>query len=274
MHHAPLAQNRNVIMLLGYGWDYERGDTIPYLVTELAVEGTLRQYLLSHCVNVDHSLELCGDVISGLNEIHLCGICHGDVKLDNVLVCYSDRQDDRGNPRPVAKISDFGHSLIRASEQASLSQYRGTVGYAPPETYISDERNLAVDIRKCDLWALGLACWEILADGIPYYETTIVKQALLTTVNSTTMSPDISGTTLRSDGILADLKSTQFNAISGQISSLVEQYLRAETSRIYFHLSPNQQQMCKSFFQALLDPNPIARSALVIHLPLFYGTSR
>jgi hypothetical protein len=36
MKHAPLLKHDNILRLLGYGWDYEQGDTIPYLVTGLA----------------------------------------------------------------------------------------------------------------------------------------------------------------------------------------------------------------------------------------------
>ena len=240
---------------------------------ELAEEGTLRQYLSRHKMNVRQGLELCGDVISGLYEIHLCGICHGDVKLDNILVSSFDFQHATRYGRPVAKVSDFGHSLMLASEQASVNQYCGTVGYAPPETYLPDEKNLAVDIRKCDLWALGLACWELLANGVPYYESTIVQQALLTTISATT-SLELSGPTLRSDGTSTETKSRHLYAISGQMSSLVEKFLEADASSTYDQLTPDQLTLCKSFFRALLEPDPMTRSALVIHLPLFYGTSR
>ena len=272
MHHAPLANHKNIIQLLGYGWDYEQGDTIPYLVTELAHEGTLRQYLSDRgYLSLKDRLELCGDVINGLNEIHLCGVCHGDVKLDNILVSSLDGRRDGRIPFPTAKISDFGHSIVLSSEQASLNQYRGTVGYAPPETYISDIRGPAVDIRKCDLWALGLACWEILAHGVPYYDIAIVQEALSTTISATT-SPDLSGTTLRSEGYSGmgskwrNLK--KLYELNSQLSSLAQRF--TSTKVFESNKYPYQQRMCNTFFSGLLDPDPFKRSALVIHLPLFY----
>ena len=264
MQHAPLAKHKNIIKLLGYGWDYEQRDTIPYLVTELAHQGTLRQYLSDQgSISLKDRLELCGDVINGLYELHLCGVCHGDVKLDNVLV-----SSDVRTQRPIAKISDFGHSIMLSSEQASVSQYRGTVGYAPPETYIPDARSQAVDIRKCDLWALGLACWETLARGVPYYEIAVVQEALSTTI-SATASSELSGTTLRSEEYTAmgsklrDLK--KLYELNSQLSSLARRFL--ETSMFEF---PDQQEMSNSLFNGLLNPDPFKRSALVIHLPLFY----
>ena len=274
MHHRPLAKHKNIIQLLGYGWDYEQGDTIPYLVTEFAHDGTLRQYLSDRgLISLKDRLELCGDVINGLHEIHLCGVCHGDVKLDNILVSslYGRGRSDGRTPFPTAKISDFGHSIVLSSEQASVNQYRGTVGYAPPETYIPDVRGPAVDIRKCDLWALGLACWEILACGVPYYDIAIVQEALSTTISATTSS-DLSGTTLRSEGYTGldskwrNLK--KLYELNSQLSSLAQRFSSATVFESDKY--PYQQRMCNSFFSGLLDPDPFKRSALVIHLPLFY----
>ena len=272
MHHEPLARHKNIIQLLGYGWDYEQGDTIPYLVTELAHQGTLRQYLSErHPLSLKDRLELCGDVISGLHEIHLCGVCHGDVKLDNVLVSSPNGQVNGRTLRPIAKISDFGHSIMLSSKQASVSQYRGTIGYAPPETYIPDVRSQAVDVRMCDLWTLGLACWEILAHGVPYYETAIVQEALSTTISAIT-SPDLSGSTLRSEGnsgSSSKLRNLEkLYELSSRLSLLVQRF--TETSVFELEKYPSQQEMSNSFFSGLLNPDPFKRSALVIHLPLFY----
>jgi serine/threonine protein kinase len=90
MHHGPLAQHDNILRLWGYGWDNEQGDTIPYLVTELAQEGTLREYLRNSRVPIINRLGLCGQIIAGLYEMHLCGVAHGDLKLDNVLAVETE----------------------------------------------------------------------------------------------------------------------------------------------------------------------------------------
>ena len=242
---------------------------------ELASESSLRLYLSKARVSAQDRLELCGDVIRGLYEIHLCGICHGDVKLDNISVdIHATRQDGRheGPVGPIAKSSDFVHSIMLTSEEASVKQYRGTFGYTPPETCFSDSRYSALDIRKCDLWALGLACWEILANGVPYYETTIVQEALSSTTPATT-SLELSGTTLRSDGYrddeyrLSDLEKVY--QVSSQLSLLVQRYI--ETSIDEIRLGTDQQRMSTSFFNDLLNPDPFKRSAQAFHLSLFYN---
>ena len=90
MHHCPLARHENILKLLGYGWDYQQGDTIPFLVTELAPEGTLKDYLLYSRTTFEDRFQLCGQVAAGLCEMHMCGISHGDLKPDNVLACWVD----------------------------------------------------------------------------------------------------------------------------------------------------------------------------------------
>ena len=86
MQHGPLRDHNNILHLLGYGWNYTQGDTIPFLVTAIASGGTLRQYLKSTSVSTTARFQLCGDVCAGIYELHLSGVAHGDVKLDNVLV--------------------------------------------------------------------------------------------------------------------------------------------------------------------------------------------
>ena len=105
MHHVHLAQHKNILRLLGYGWDYQQGDTIPFLVTELAPYGTLKEYLLQTQTTVQDRFRLCGQVASGLNEMHLCGISHGDLKLDNVLVCDAGVKDPWSNPEIFPSVN-------------------------------------------------------------------------------------------------------------------------------------------------------------------------
>lgn len=64
------------------------------------------------------------DIASAIQALHTTGIIHGDVKLENVLV--SDFDDRRRCP--MARICDFGHSIVkdREEEEQIESNYRGT----------------------------------------------------------------------------------------------------------------------------------------------------
>ncbi|KAF2202011.1 kinase-like protein [Delitschia confertaspora ATCC 74209] len=81
-----LARHKNILKIFGYGWNIERGGVIPFLVTEFAAEGTLRAFLKNNSVSVHEKLLFCRDVAQGLHFLHVAGIAHGDLKLDNVLV--------------------------------------------------------------------------------------------------------------------------------------------------------------------------------------------
>ena len=86
MHHPPLARHDNILGLLCYGWNMSGDSALPFLVTEYAEHGTLRELLQKETISVALKLKLCGDIASGLHAMHLCGVSHGDLKLENVLV--------------------------------------------------------------------------------------------------------------------------------------------------------------------------------------------
>lgn len=127
MRHPPLMAHANIPAVFGYGWTGTHQDTTtptnyntqtpsiaPFIVMEHAQHGTLRSYIQTRHLSpankqhIRHLEILLGDVASGLAALHGCGIVHGDVKLDNVLVFPS-----RENPaQATAKISDFGHVVV------------------------------------------------------------------------------------------------------------------------------------------------------------------
>ncbi|RDW82288.1 hypothetical protein BP6252_03400 [Coleophoma cylindrospora] len=170
MNHPPLADCDHILDLLGYGWNIGEG-SIPILVTEFAPGRTLRQFLQENTETSGMEIvHFCRDVIAGLSELHSAGVIHGDLKLDNVLVVDMK-----------AKISDFGHSLLMkpADEDEARQAYRGTELYNPPEITQQDRIDWeTIDLRKCDMWALGLLCWEAMRRGKPFYEDRFVAAIL------------------------------------------------------------------------------------------------
>ena len=101
MHHLPLMEHRNVINLLGYGWELKGDGPLPFIVTEYASLGTLREYLTTESSDARSRRELCYHVASGLHELHLSGVAHGDLKLENVLVVFAEPDIARGRQVPV-----------------------------------------------------------------------------------------------------------------------------------------------------------------------------
>lgn len=129
MCHQPLRSHPNILSLLGYGWETQDRSILPYILVEYSHFGTLRKYVQeTNGLSMLSKEILMADVASALHSLHNTGIVHGDVKLDNVLVFQSwDRPIGA-----VAKLSDFGHSIVLAStaDGESYDRYPGTPVYA------------------------------------------------------------------------------------------------------------------------------------------------
>lgn len=131
MKHAPLKAHPNFPSVLGHGWNTLSNCILPFIVVEYAGLGTLREYIQSRGLTPEYHLRhieiLLGDVVSGLSALHSCGIIHGDLKLDNVLVGPS-----RENPAlALAKVADFGHAIVlndvAKKDDVGYSRYYGTL---------------------------------------------------------------------------------------------------------------------------------------------------
>lgn len=122
MHHQPLAEHPHILKLLGYGWKLEGSSPLPYVVVEYGFGGDLRSYLQERPQSLKAKIIHCGDVACGLMALHQCGIVHGDLKLNNVIIFQSwDRPSGT-----VAKLCDFGHSILLAVEKPNQLRYVGT----------------------------------------------------------------------------------------------------------------------------------------------------
>ncbi|KAL8995893.1 MAG: hypothetical protein Q9169_004467 [Polycauliona sp. 2 TL-2023] len=168
--HTPVRKNSNVAQLLGYGAEEIQGHLAIYLVAEFASGGTLKDYLTENIeLTMLERTHFCYDIASGLAGLHACDIVQGDLKLANVLVFA----DEKG---PVAKLSDFGCSLI----EDGLA-YTGTWIYNAPEMRRgrTDGFGSGVDMYASDVFSLGLVVWETMQGGRPFIDTTLEENHLL-----------------------------------------------------------------------------------------------
>lgn len=122
MCHPPLAHHPNIISLLGYGWSVERQRLSPFVSLEFASGGSLRDFMKERTRSIQAKLILMGDIGAGLMALHKCGIVHGDLKAENVVVFSTlDRPS-----MSIAKVSDFGHSILESSAPERRTRYFGT----------------------------------------------------------------------------------------------------------------------------------------------------
>ncbi|KAH7069402.1 hypothetical protein FB567DRAFT_554950 [Paraphoma chrysanthemicola] len=160
--HLNTLHHENIVELLGYGWD---AGPLPFLVLELADLGSLDAFLQRNELSWSQKELTLIQLASGLELLHACGIIHGDIKLENILV-FSKEPDGF-----VPKYADFGFCL---AETLGADAYHGTRVLNPPEI-----RNLQIkatlqspyEFEMADVYSYGIAAWEIANDGHRFYTT-------------------------------------------------------------------------------------------------------
>ena len=122
------------------------------------------------------------------------------------------------------------------------------LSYKPPEVYSADAKKATFDVRKCDLWTVGLVCWEILANGKPYFENHCVRAAM-GRPRQGSVDPSLFGSTLGSAPMHGEYLQRSLNAISGQLCHFAQGFVAdlmlplASESPIFLKLFENLLQV-------------------------------
>jgi hypothetical protein len=111
---------------------YAQGRTAsgaPYLVMEFIKGRSLREVLDGGALGAHRSARMLRQLASALDAIHAEGICHRDVKPENVIV----RKE--GFPEEEAMLIDFSIALVKDADETlhGLSRAAGTFDYMAPE---------------------------------------------------------------------------------------------------------------------------------------------
>jgi serine/threonine protein kinase len=90
---------------------------------------------------------LTADIILGLEALHRCGYCHGDVKTDNIIIQSHPHRE------VIAKLADFsGVKSVVARHEESRPDF-GTPTWQPPEVILN---NPDIDWQLADIYSLGM----------------------------------------------------------------------------------------------------------------------
>ncbi len=127
-----------------------------YIVMELVEGVSLRRLMASQDIEVEKVLWIMSCVCQGVLAAHKAGVCHGDIKPENILV-------GRGGQ---VKVADFGIAARRSKDMSCLNTNHGSSAatplYAAPE-----RRNGAPPDIASDIYSIGVIFYEMLTMRLP-----------------------------------------------------------------------------------------------------------
>lgn len=162
---------------------------VPFHVMEL-LEGESLSALIARvgALEPNVALRIAAQACAGLAAAHAAGVVHRDIKPDNLFLC---RVDDE----VIVKVLDFGIAKIResglmagsltvpAAPMTQTGQVIGTPLFMAPEQIKGAKH---VDVR-CDVYAMGVTLYAMLAGSPPHTNIKSVAQLLHTLSNSATL---------------------------------------------------------------------------------------
>lgn len=122
------------------------------LVYGISLLSYIKQKSLRKC-NEKEALHIFLQIIEGINYLHLKGICHRDIKLENIII----------NPSGKIKIIDFGFASY-CNYDKLMNFFCGTPSYMPPEI-VNKEEYIGF---YADIWSLGVLLFTLLSGTFPY----------------------------------------------------------------------------------------------------------
>lgn len=143
-------QHPSIVAYIGFFQDLE----YCYIVTELCEGDNLMEKVRKRGkLPETEGAEIAKSLLSALRYLHGLGICHRDVKPENVLFTREG----------YAKLSDFG--LARSLVDSRDISLVGTPYYLAPEALAGQYS------AKCDLWSLGVLLYFALIGHLPFQGT-------------------------------------------------------------------------------------------------------
>ena len=135
-----------------------------FLILENASHKSLEKYIdVNHTgLSEDSCKILLFDIINAVSAMHSRGICHKDIKPDNILLT-GDKYD--------LKLCDFGYSesfLDSNNKKIKLRKFFGTPGFYAPEV----GENIPFDGEKADIYSIGNTIFSLLI-GIKIFDRNI-----------------------------------------------------------------------------------------------------
>jgi serine/threonine protein kinase len=122
-------------------------------------------------------LKLALDCAKGVAQCHRQHVVHRDIAGRNFLVCgaWQEHAEHKNKDFPHALLTDFGLSKFNRYAKAnfSIDHHGSPLKWLAPEALLAHQYSF-----KSDVWALGVALWEIACDGQePFADMTPLQAA-------------------------------------------------------------------------------------------------
>lgn len=164
---AQKIEHKNVIRYHGFHDGLSEPKT-PYLIMELAQDGSLEDFLKSQTEFMDEGicLDIFHQIIDGMEAVNEI-LVHRDIKPDNIFI-------EQG----IFKIADFGLAKI-AQEKTRSKTFKGwgTEPYIAPEAYRAETNTI-----QMDMYSIGHVFYQIAGMKHAYGLQHDWEQAHLTAV--------------------------------------------------------------------------------------------
>jgi serine/threonine protein kinase len=150
-----LLRNPHIVRL----YDVVVARTKIYLAMEYGDGGDMLSYVNSRKpLSEPEAAAIFAQVIDGVGFCHRLGVCHRDLKLENLLLCNG-----------AVKIADFGlanYAPPPTMDQAAFMEtHCGSPLYAAPELL---RNTAAYDATAVDVWSLGVVLFALVTKKLPF----------------------------------------------------------------------------------------------------------
>lgn len=131
-----------------------------YIVMDFINGGDLLDFTIRrNGVDEAEGAEIARQICLAVAYLHSQGVCHRDLKPDNILITAGET--------PLIKVSDFG--LAKMVDAATfLKTACGTPSYLAPEVVLN--RSSSGYSFAVDAWSIGVIVYAILTNSSPFDE--------------------------------------------------------------------------------------------------------
>jgi len=162
VRHPNIIRTVDVVVNEVGGSSFKKADGSIVLVQECANAGDLFDFVEKSSCNIceTQTKSLIEQLLQAMFHLHLSGIAHLDVKIENILL-----HREANSSHLQLKLADFGLSRVSdlGDDIDAVTERNGTIEYMAPEMH---EKTKSFGGKQADMWAVGI-CLFVMLTGFP-----------------------------------------------------------------------------------------------------------